>query len=193
MRVFSHYAVDSLANSYIIGKIDGNDAIVIDPAVFDETMLEMIEHNGYFVRSILLTHSAENHLGGLRSILRIYDSPTIYAGVPRVLDMATTEVEDGMSIDICGMNVGVVALPGHGRDSVAYRVNGFLFTGIALTAGETGAVPNRYAKAILLADVQDRIFTLPDETVLFPFYGPPTTIGVERYSIAMENPTDPAE
>lgn len=190
MRVYSHFAVDSLANSYIVGERECGDAIVIDPAVFEETMLEFVEENGYFVRTILLTHCDETHLAGLVSILRIYEGASIYARVESVLGIPASEVVDGSTISTCGTNVEVIALPGHGRDSVAYRLGGFLFTGCALSAGETGAVPNPYAKANLLDDIQQRIFSLPDQTVVFPFYGPPTTVGVERSSLPMQSPPE---
>jgi len=80
-----------------------------------------------------------------------------------------------------------------GRDSVAYLVGGFLFTGIALTAGEYGKVANPYARAILLQQIRERVFSLPTETVILPFYGPPSTVAAEEATLPMNFETDTEE
>ena len=83
-----------------------------------------------------------------------------------------------------------IPLPGMGGDSVAYRVGSILFSGTALTAGETGSVLTPYAKELLLSDIREKVLSLPEETVILPFYGPPSTIGVERVTLPTDPPTE---
>ncbi|MEE8441249.1 MAG: MBL fold metallo-hydrolase [Spirochaetia bacterium] len=187
MRVYSHFAVSTLSNTYLVGLPSGA-AILIDPAVFDGGLLEMIEHHSYTVSCILLTHSDEKHLAGLRTVMRVYSNVQVYAAMPEVLDLTAIPVTSGETLGICGGSVDVVGLPGYGRDCVAFLIGGFLFCGPALSAGELGAVSNPYAKAILLANIAESIVTLPDETVILPFYGPPTTVAVERRMLPTEDP-----
>lgn len=187
MRVYSHYAVDTLSNTYMVG-LPGGKAFLVDPSVFDVELLELIEHHHYNVGCVLLTHNEEAHLAGLRALMRVYTGIQVYTTVPRVLSMAASLVAAGDRVDLCGAKATVIGLPGHGRDRVAYYVGGFLFCGPAFSAGEVGRVPNPYAKAMLLADIAGSLFTLPEETVILPFYGPPTTIGVEKRSFPMEDP-----
>ncbi len=187
VRVYSHFAVNTLSNTYLVGLPTGR-AILIDPAAFDGELLELIEHHSYTVTCILLTHSDEEHLAGLRTIMKVYSDVRICAAMPRIADLAAIPVSDGETLDICGNPVQVIGLPGHGSDCVAFLTGGFLFCGLALSAGELGAVSNPYAKAILLANLAESIFTLPDETVILPFYGPPTTVAVERRTLPMEDP-----
>jgi glyoxylase-like metal-dependent hydrolase (beta-lactamase superfamily II) len=189
VRIFSHFSADTLSNVYLVGFPSG-DAFLVDPSVFDAELLTLIEHNRYTINCVMLTHNDEAHLAGLRAILRIYPETRIYSALPRVMDVSAHLVTDGEKIDVCRSSAQVIAIPGHGRDRVAYFVGGFLFTGSALSAGEPGQVSNPYAKAILLANIADAFFSLPDATVVLPFYGPPTTVGVERASFPMEDPLE---
>lgn len=188
MRLYSYFSFDTLSNSYLIGPEDGGDAVLFDPATFDVPLLELVESQGYYIRSVVLTHCDENHIAGLRTIRRVYDC-TVYAAHPMVLGEPTVTVAHGEVLEICCEPVRAIALPGHGSDSLAYYAGGFLFTGAALSAAEFGTVPNPYAKAILRADVRDRILTLPEETIVLPFVGPPSTVGLERSTLPMDDPT----
>lgn len=180
MRVYTHYAIDSLANSYVLGPDGPGAAVLIDPAVLDHEMLGLIEGNSYDVRAILVTHCDEQHLRGLHTILRVYTEATIYAAVPEVRGFPAERIDHGTTLEVCGMSIATIGLPGHSRDSFAFYVPGYLFTGCALTAGEIGYVPNPYAKAMLTANIRERLLTLPPETVVFPFEGPPTSIRIEQ-------------
>ena len=60
-----------------------------------------------------------------------------------------------------------------------------------MSAGECGTVINPYAKALLLANIQDRVLALPEDTVILPFVGPPSTVAIERVTFPMDVPTLP--
>ena len=189
MRVFSHYVVETLSNTYVVGLTNG-DAILIDPSVFDAELLELIEDYEYTVAAVLLTHNDEEHLAGLRVLSRVYGPVQVCSAVPRVAGLATRLVTAGDEIDFSGKTVSTFGMPGQGRDRLAYYMGGFLFCGPAFSAGEVGTVSNPYAKAVLFTNIAESVFTLPDETVILPFYGPPTTVGVERHSFPMEDPLE---
>jgi hydroxyacylglutathione hydrolase len=180
VKLFSAFSVETLSNCYLVGPDSPGDAILVDPASFQEHALELVEGNGYYVRAVLLTHCDEEHLDGLHTILRIYSDVTVIAAAPSAAGHDARIVRDGESFQVGELSIAAITLPGKGRDAVAYRIDAIVFSGTALTAGEPGVVANPYAKAILIADIQNKIYTLPDETVLLPFYGPPTTVGVEK-------------
>lgn len=190
MRLYSHFAFSTLSNTYLIGAPEGGDAVLFDPATFDVPLLELVEGMGYYVRSVVLTHVDEKHLEGLRTIRRVYEC-TVYAGHAEVLDAPTVAVADGDELQICSEPVRAIALPGHGSDSIAYHVGGFLFCGTAMSAGEYGPVTNPYARALLFANIRDRVLTLPDETVILPFRGPPSTIALEKQTFPQDEPPLP--
>lgn len=187
MRLFSCFSFETLSNCYLLGPAEGGDAVLVDPATFTVAALETVERNHYYVRAVLLTHCDESHMGGLQTLLRIYTEAAVYASVPRAGGIGANVVAHGDEINVGELMVSVIAMPGMGTDCVAYRIGSILFTGTAFTAGETGTVRNPYAKGLLLRDIRERILTLPEETVLLPFCGPPSTIAVERIT----TPTDP--
>lgn len=187
MRLYTRFSYETLSNTYLIGPDDGGDAVLFDPATFDVSLLELVESLNYYVRSVVLTHIDESHLGGLRTIRRVYDC-TVYAAHAEVLGEHAVTVADGDELTICTEPVRAIAIPGRGSDSIAYWAGGFLFTGTSMSAGEYGAVPNPYAKALLLANIRDRILTLPDDTVILPFSGPPSTVGLEKQTFPLEDP-----
>ncbi len=188
MRLYSHYSFDTLSNSYLLGPDDGGDALILDPATFDVPLLELVEQERYYIRSVVLTHCDERKLAGLRTLRRVYGC-TVYAPRATVLGEAAVPVGDGEVLDICCGPMRVIALPGHGSDSVAYLLGGFVFTGPAMSAGECGTVSNPYAAALLHANIRERILTLPDETVILPCYGPPSTVAVEKCTVPTEHPS----
>lgn len=191
MRLYSHYSVDTLTNTYLVGPDDGGDAILIDPSSFDGPLLDLIERSHYYVRTVLLTHTNEEHLAGLVTLRRIYDCE-IYAASDSVLGFRTQRVQHDDILDVCCGESRAIGLPGHSSSSIAYYGSGFLFAGEAMSAGECGLVANPYSRAILLENLADRVFSLPDETVILPAAGPPSTVALERESLPKPDPTLPA-
>ncbi len=191
MNLYSHYSFDTLSNSYLLGPRAGGDAILFDPATFDVPLLDLVEKQHYYVRHVVLTHCDDARLDGLRTLRRIYDC-TVYAAHATVLGSPAIAVSHGEVLDLCCSPIEVIAMPGMGSDSVAYHMAGFVFTGTAMSAAEYGSVPNPYAKALLLAGIRDRILTLPEETVILPCHGPPSTVAVERRTFPMEASTHDA-
>lgn len=189
MQVFSHFAVDTLSNTYLIG-IGSGKAMLVDPGAFDADLLELIEHQSYTIAGVLLTHADTDHLSGLRTLCRVYSDMNIRTAMPEVIGYGATAVHGGETLNLSGAAAEVISLPGQGRDCVAYLINGFLFCGTALSAGELGRVSNPYAKAILMASIAESVLTLPKETVILPFYGPPTTVEAESHSLPMEDPLE---
>lgn len=178
MKVFTHYSVEALANTFLVAPNEPGTAIMVDPGVLDVPLLKIIEDRGYYVKHILVTHPEEMNLRGIRTIMRVYDA-TIYAATPRVLSFPANRVEDGDRLDIDGFDVEVISVPSYLRDAVVYRINHVLFPGRVLSAGIIGEVANPYVRSLLVDLVRRKILTLPPETLVFPFLGPPTTIGLE--------------
>jgi len=192
MIVYNHFAVETLSNTYLVG-LEHRKAMLVDPGVFDGELLELIEHHSYEIAAVLLTHASNEHLGGLRTLSRIYQDIRVCSAMPEVLDLKAEPVLPGSRLELCGYDVEVIGLPGQGRDCLAFRLEGFLFCGTALSAGELGSVPNSYARAILMDSVADLILTLPAHTVILPFFGPPTTVGIERLTLPIDDARELSE
>ena len=182
VRVYSHYCYNTLSNCYLVGPDGPGDAILVDPSCFDTALLSLAERHGYTIRHVFFTHCDDSHIDGVRVLRKIYDC-TVYAAMPTVLDVPAHRVDHADRIALEVGAVDVIGLPGYGRDAMAYLLNGFLFSGIALTAGEPGSVPNASALAVLVTHIEDRVMSLPDWTVILPFWGPPSTVALERTTL----------
>jgi glyoxylase-like metal-dependent hydrolase (beta-lactamase superfamily II) len=91
------------------------------------------------------------------------------------------ELADGVSITLGGLSFEVRHVPGHTPGHVAFVGHGAAVVGDALFAGSIGRtdLPGGDTET-LLSSIRGKLLTLPDETVVYPGHGPPTTIGRER-------------
>ena len=167
------------SNSYLLGPDEGGDAVLIDPGIFDASLLRQIEDHGLYVRFVLITHAHRSHINGLKTLLKIYDA-RLFGHHPSVLEYPCTPVAEGEPLRVGSFTFEVLETPGHSSDSLCYRLDRLLFTGDTLTAGALGSTENGYARGIQLASIRDKLLRLPDETIIFPGHGPPSRIGIER-------------
>ncbi|MDR0654897.1 MAG: MBL fold metallo-hydrolase [Treponema sp.] len=179
MKLFFHYCTYGFSNCYILGPDTGNEAVIIDPGAMDEPMLEFIENNNYIPRAVLVTHNHPNHIHGLRTLRRIYD-PEIYAVNHMIQKNRANIIKDGDTLKIGSFSIAVISVPGHSSDSAVFKLNYFLFTGDALSAGLVGSTASVYGKTIQTTALRNKILSLPGDYQIFPGHGPPSTIEVER-------------
>ena len=179
MKFFSLFSRVGFSNTYLVGPDGGGDAVLIDPGVFDAPLLQAIEGNRLYVRSILVTHTHNAHINGIRSLLKVYEA-TIYANQPSVLDFPARHIAEGDLLSLGGFEVRVIETPGHSIDSLSFLVGHMLFTGDALSAGDIGKTRDGYARGLLLETVRRKLLPLGDETLIFPGHGPPSKVGIEK-------------
>jgi hydroxyacylglutathione hydrolase len=179
VKFFCHFGLAAFSNGYLFGPDDGGEAVLIDPGVFDETLLAMIEKNRLELKHILVTHAHQSHVAGIETALKIYDA-MVYSVVPLPRVERHTAVEDGQELVLGDFRVQVIWVPGHSPDSVAYHMPPFLFTGDTLHAGAIGSTTGATARAQLIKSIRQEILTLDDQTMIFPGHGPPSKVRVEK-------------
>ena len=179
MKFFSLFSRIGFSNTYLIGPDEGGDAFLIDPGAFDAALLQAVEGNRLYVRSILVTHAHNAHINGIRSLLKVYKA-VIYANQPSVLDFPARHIQDGDQLALGALRARVIETPGHSIDSLSFLVGHMLFTGDILSAGGIGKTRDGYARGLLLETVRRKILPIGDEVLLFPGHGPPSKIGIEK-------------
>lgn len=178
MKVYSHFSFLGFSNTYLVGPRAGGDALLVDPGVMDIPLLRLIEENGYYVRGVLITHNHESHTRGGATLLKIYDA-RLYGSARHLLQRDSIQVRDGETVTIGDLKVECIEIQGHSSDSMVYRIGDAFFTGDVIKAGSIGSTPNRYAQALLIHAVQERLLTY-EHGALYPGHGPPSTIEAER-------------
>jgi len=88
-------------------------------------------------------------------------------------------------IEIGALKIHLLHVPGHSPDSLAFYLpfEGVVFGGDALFAGGIGRpdLPGG-DEATLLQSISEKLYSLPDQTIVYPGHGPSTTIGEEKRS-----------
>ena len=79
------------------------------------------------------------------------------------------------------MTVHYMTLPGHTADSMIYKIGTVLFTGDSITAGRIGSTDSSYSSHILRQNINERIFSQQENTIIMPGHGPPSSVGAEKY------------
>jgi hydroxyacylglutathione hydrolase len=186
MKLFHEYSLYGFSNVYVLGNDETKEALVVDPAEMNATILGFIEKNRYTLNTVLVTHNHVHHVRGLKTLLKIYD-PRIYAANAQVLGFPCTAIRDGEAFRASGFEILPYSLPGHSPDSIAYRVDRIVFTGDALHAGLIGRTMSPYNTVTLARRLGERILELDDDCILLPGHGPPSTVGTERrFNVGLE-------
>ncbi|MDR3147465.1 MAG: MBL fold metallo-hydrolase [Treponema sp.] len=180
MKLFFH-CCDGSSNCYVLGSEAPEEAaaIIIDPAVVDESILTFIENNNYKLRGVLVTHDHIRHVRGLQTLTRIYDTE-IFAINPRIREHKTTMLRDGQRLTVGPFTIEVLSTPGHSSDSAVFRVERLLFTGDTLSAGLVGRTASAYGTTVQMMALRSKILSLPGDFTILPAHGPPSTLEAER-------------
>jgi glyoxylase-like metal-dependent hydrolase (beta-lactamase superfamily II) len=96
------------------------------------------------------------------------------------------ELVDGAELAVAGTTLRVIATPGHSPGGVCLYAPdlGVLFTGDTLFNGGPGATGRSFSdRDLLVSSIRERLFTLPDDTVVHTGHGDDTTLGAERANV----------
>ncbi|MFL2657189.1 MAG: MBL fold metallo-hydrolase, partial [Akkermansiaceae bacterium] len=92
-------------------------------------------------------------------------------------------IGDGPTLKISHCSFEIHHVPGHSPDSISFYLSSesFLFAGDTLFNGSIGRtdLPGGNNEQ-LLDSIRQKLYSLPDETAVFPGHGPRTSIGRER-------------
>lgn len=186
-QVRTHSQAPHPSNGYVFSLDAGKRAALVDPAGIPEHLLRILREGAYHLQYILVTHKHADHCDAVADVAAAFpearitmhalDAPALGSLRSRAL-----LVRDGEELPF-GNDVRIRALhtPGHTDGSVSYLMQSTLFTGDMLFAGSVGgAFGDVTGYADILNSIRSKIFTLPDETVVMPGHGPPTTLAQER-------------
>lgn len=201
MLTFQRFALGALqTNAYVLIDAGRTRAVVIDPGTPDPALLRRLE--GLQVEAIVLTHAHFDHIGGVDEVRRRFGCPVyLHAqekdwlgdaaknGSARWTDVTgpvTTSppdrfLEDGQQLELLGETFEVLHTPGHSPGSVSLLCGDLLFAGDALFRRSVGRtdLPGGNPAALERA-IRDKLYVLPDDTLVLPGHGPETTIGEEK-------------
>ncbi|RBM10585.1 Zn-dependent hydrolase [Prauserella sp. PE36] len=173
-------------NVWIVG--DDAEVIVIDAAHDAARIAEAVGERA--VRAIVSTHAHNDHVNAAPELARLTGAPILLHPDDRVLwdlthpDRAPDgELADGQTLTIAGTDLRVLHTPGHAPGAVCLYAPdlGAVFTGDTLFHGGPGATGRSYSDyPTIVGSITERLFPLPEETVVHTGHGEHTTIGAEK-------------
>ena len=179
MKIYYHYSKDGFSNGYLVGNEKTGEAVIIDPGVMNNELLDHIEQNRFRLDAVLVTHNHESHHRGLRPLLRIY-APRVYAADTELKGRKTVLLQGDGTFAAAGFAIRYFAVPGHSPDSLMFQIENVLFTGDAISAGRLGTTNNMYGKRNLLTHLKNKLLSQNDDIIIMSGHGPPSTVGAER-------------
>jgi hydroxyacylglutathione hydrolase len=167
-------------NCYLIRCRTTGDVAIVDPGADAETILAALGEGQ--ACCILLTHSHPDHVGAL---VKIHSATGVPIGVhpadAGALDLdADFPLLHGMDVEVGQGRVRIFHVPGHTPGSVCLCLDGEALAGDAIFPGGPGYTESHQALLQSLKSLSGTVFTWPDDTVLHPGHGAPTTVGAER-------------
>jgi len=182
-------------NCYIVRAERGAaEAAVVDPSG-DATPLRLrLAEMSARCTAILVTHGHWDHLVGVADLAEgtgapvymaegeriLLEQPQDFAPVPMRAYTPDVLLHGGETIDVAGLSLDVVSVPGHSPAHLAYAVDGCLLAGDVLFAGSVGRTDLPGADwDTLLDSIRTLVERYPPETVVYPGHGSATTLGEE--------------
>ena len=191
-------------NTYLVYN-EHKECLIIDPGCYfqeeREKLVSFIQTSGLSPRMLLNTHCHLDHVFGNRFIHQEYGLELhIHKGEVPVLERAPASglmwnvpfdnydgplhfLDESEPVLLGHDRLEVLLLPGHSPASVGFysKSQGFIIGGDVLFRESVGRtdLPGGNPK-ILQQSILEKLYVLPDETIVYSGHGIPTTIGHEK-------------
>jgi len=174
-------------NVFVLRCRETGDAVLIDAANEHDKLLELCTTLN--VKRVLETHGHFDHIQGIPAMREAgYEVAVSSADAPMLAKVGyDVFIDDAEVIEVGRLRLHAIHNPGHTPGSISFLVEGapVLFSGDTLFPGGVGNTKNPGGDfAAIIDSVDNRLFSLPAETVVMPGHGVDTTIGNERPFLA---------
>jgi glyoxylase-like metal-dependent hydrolase (beta-lactamase superfamily II) len=191
-------------NTYVAHLEGRTDCVVFDPGFDADQIIGHIEQRQLTLAAILNTHGHADHIAGNAALKKRYPGCPLVIGSREASKLtnpmenlsgtygigltsppADRQVRGGETVEAAGMTFEVRETPGHSSGHVVYLWKGDLpwlvFGGDMLFQGSVGRADFPDSDPRQLVDsIRQQLYTLPDDTIVMPGHGDPTTIGEEK-------------
>jgi glyoxylase-like metal-dependent hydrolase (beta-lactamase superfamily II) len=190
-------------NCYVVRSGEAaSDCLVVDPGLGAEELIAFLDERKMTAVAAVLTHGHIDHIAGLAALRRSFPDIKVFIhahdaemlgkpvanlsglmGRAFAAEPADILLEDGDWVERAGVKLQVLHTPGHTPGGLCLYSSGggVVFTDDALFAESIGRTdfPGG-SMSRLVRSIKEKLWVLPDETVVYPGHGPSTTIGREK-------------
>ena len=199
MEVIEYQTGPLRVNTYLVFD-ETKEAFLVDPGSYLKQISNKIIEKELNLKYIVLTHGHGDHIGGIQQFKADFPDVKVVA-----LDLEKETLNDpvknnsavilgglvsmdadeygseGTILMVGNMNLKVIATPGHTPGGMSILLDDIVFCGDTLFKGSIGRsdMPGGDYLA-LINSIKTKLFTLPDETKVYPGHMGKTTIGWEK-------------
>jgi hydroxyacylglutathione hydrolase len=182
-------------NTWLVWDDETKQAILIDPSAPSEKLYKFIKDNNIDLKYVVNTHGHADHIAGNAFFKKHFNVPisihaadadmlvnsklnlSAYMEMDLALPAADRLLNDNDVISLESFSLQVIHTPGHTQGCICLYTKGLLFSGdtlFYLDIGRTDLPGGSYEQEI--NSVKTRLFTLPEDTFVFPGHGPSSLI-----------------
>lgn len=191
-------------NAFIARLSDRSDCLIIDPGFDADQIIAFLEEKNVTPAAILNTHGHADHIAGNAALKRRWPHCPLCIGADDANKLTDSQANlsapfgfgltspaadelfrEGRVYSAAGFDLEILETPGHSAGHVVYLWKGqtpwLVFGGDLLFRGSVGRADFPDSDPTLLVrSIRTKLYSLPDDTVVYPGHGEETTIGEEK-------------
>lgn len=198
--IFKRFVVGALeVNCFVVADEMTKEGFVVDPGDNVDIIMDFINKNSIKVKYIINTHCHFDHVGGNKKLVeatgaellihelelpileRAEGSAALWGFYVEKSPKPTRFLKDKDIFSVGSVVVEVIHTPGHSPGGICLKFDNKVISGDTLFAGGVGRTDFPGGDSLtLINSIKDKLFTLSDNTEVYPGHGPSTTIGNEK-------------
>ena len=187
------------ANCYVLWDEKTTHAMIIDPGEPDDRIDSYIEENALTPVYIILTHTHFDHINGTAFYSEKYGAKiavheldangltdstlnlSAFFGLGNLQKNADIILKDGDRLNLGSSFITIIHTPGHTAGGICLKTDIGVFSGDTLFYESVGRSDFPGGDALALyKSITEKLFSLPDDTHIYPGHGQFTTIDHEK-------------
>jgi hydroxyacylglutathione hydrolase len=172
-------------NCYLVVCPRSGEGVVIDTP--REATRILAEAENIAVKYVIISHTHPDHLGAFQAVRDKLRAPMAVhpeeaSALPSPPDIT---IRDGDVVSFGTVSLRVLHTPGHTPGSLCLVTGKHLFSGDTLFPGGPGKTATPAAFQQIVESITGKLFTLPDDMVVYPGHGEDTILGKEKQQFAV--------
>jgi glyoxylase-like metal-dependent hydrolase (beta-lactamase superfamily II) len=172
-------------NCYILTCVKTGDSVVVDAPADSSDILEQLQQTN--PRYLLISHNHFDHTGALEALkaglaIPVAAHPDDAKLLPIKPDII---LKGGETLFFGKVELTVLHTPGHTPGSLCFYMANYLIAGDTIFPGGPGKTSSPQDLKQIIASITAKIFTLPDDTQIFPGHGNSTFLKQEKEAFAV--------